>query len=342
MFLSMATVTQGSLRRSVTLPTGDAGKNSKSHASSSQAFPPRYPNDRHWQLGSPFPLGNAITTSQINNTPVATGDSNRNSSLSSSSSLSPQTPPAMLSDSGDCVSSSPAVTAANLPTPTPAVDLPLRTRARFEMAAGIPIPAGISGVPGQLEFRALKAFAAGDTGVVPPPPPGGSAPRPRQQQQGQRQSLDKMEDDESHTYSDGENGEENDQESKAGGGAAAAGGCTIGEMDCGKDSTEGARPLGPWVVGSGVNNPATSSSGGGGGVISSSAVSAEGQTGEIGVRRERMEDAAMIDREDARVAEGRTPEAVEAAEAMGVEEEEEAAEEEREEVNSCSVLCFCV
>lgn len=32
------------------------------------------------------------------------------------------------------------------------------------MASGMPIPQGISGVPGHVEFRALKAFAAGETG----------------------------------------------------------------------------------------------------------------------------------------------------------------------------------
>lgn len=34
------------------------------------------------------------------------------------------------------------------------------------MAPGVPVPQGTSGVPGHLEFRALKAFAAGNTGFV--------------------------------------------------------------------------------------------------------------------------------------------------------------------------------
>lgn len=37
------------------------------------------------------------------------------------------------------------------------------------MAPGIPIPLGISGVPGHVECRALKAFAAGDMGRASPP-----------------------------------------------------------------------------------------------------------------------------------------------------------------------------
>lgn len=47
----------------------------------------------------------------------------------------------------------------------PPPDLPLRTRVRFEMAPGVPVPAGIGGASGHLEFRALRAFAAGGVGV---------------------------------------------------------------------------------------------------------------------------------------------------------------------------------
>lgn len=46
-------------------------------------------------------------------------------------------------------------------------DLPLRTRVRFEMAPGVAVPRGIGSLSGPLEFRALRAFAAGGAG-----PPG--------------------------------------------------------------------------------------------------------------------------------------------------------------------------
>lgn len=47
----------------------------------------------------------------------------------------------------------------------PPPDLPLRTRVRFEMAPGMPVPRGIGSLPGHLESRALRAFAAGSLGM---------------------------------------------------------------------------------------------------------------------------------------------------------------------------------
>ncbi|CAN0081149.1 unnamed protein product, partial [Scytosiphon promiscuus] len=70
------------------------------------------------------------------------------------------------------------------PGPAPAKpDLPLRTRVRFEMAPGVPVPRGIGRLPGALEFRALSAFAAG-----------GGTTEARQHRQPQRDG----EDDERH------------------------------------------------------------------------------------------------------------------------------------------------
>ncbi|CAN0326235.1 unnamed protein product [Ectocarpus sp. 12 AP-2014] len=47
----------------------------------------------------------------------------------------------------------------------PPPDLPLRTRVRFEMAPGVAVPRGIGSLPGHLESRALRAFAAGSLGM---------------------------------------------------------------------------------------------------------------------------------------------------------------------------------
>lgn len=53
-----------------------------------------------------------------------------------------------------------AASASN-PLSPPPLDFPLRTRVRFEMAPGVPVPSGIGSLPGRLECRALMAFAAG-------------------------------------------------------------------------------------------------------------------------------------------------------------------------------------
>ncbi|CAN0264073.1 unnamed protein product, partial [Ectocarpus sp. 13 AM-2016] len=47
----------------------------------------------------------------------------------------------------------------------PPPDLPLRTRVTFEMAPGVAVPRGIGSLPGHLESRALRAFAAGSLGM---------------------------------------------------------------------------------------------------------------------------------------------------------------------------------
>lgn len=87
----------------------------------------------HWEFGCWHPLGRG---QQQQDAPVSDG--------------------ARLNDK------SPDIPLSSSPPPS---DLPLRTRVRFEMGPGITVPRGIGSLPGHLESRALRAFAAGSSGM---------------------------------------------------------------------------------------------------------------------------------------------------------------------------------
>ncbi|CAM9473135.1 unnamed protein product [Ectocarpus sp. 4 AP-2014] len=90
----------------------------------------------------------------------------------------------------------------------PPPDLPLRTRVRFEMAPGVAVPRGIGSLPGHLESRALRAFAAGSLGM-----------RNRSEDEGvSRQGLGRG----------GGNGGEGDSEEEQGWSSGVAGGGSVG------------------------------------------------------------------------------------------------------------------
>ena len=98
----------------------------------------------HWQFGCAHPLGETRTT-----TTTASAASSAHATDGASS--------------NEALSNTGALERAGAASTAP-VDLPLRTRVRFEMAPGVPVPMGIGVLPGNLESRALLAFSAGETG----------------------------------------------------------------------------------------------------------------------------------------------------------------------------------
>ncbi|CAM9947287.1 unnamed protein product, partial [Hapterophycus canaliculatus] len=114
------------------------------------------------------------------------------------------TPTAAASAAGSQNTAPQTAAVAATAAPEAKADLPLRTRVRFEMAPGLAVPRGIGSLPGPLEFRALRAFAAGtgapETGQRRQPQRSGERNerlgrrrpprrRPRQEQQPQQQVL---------------------------------------------------------------------------------------------------------------------------------------------------------
>lgn len=125
------------------------------------------PSEHHWQFGSPYPLGQeeqwrlqqqqqslaTVTASTSNNV-----DGNVNDHNSMDEDNDTQSSPISLCDTRKAGRNTTTTAALDAPA---AMDLPLRSRIRFEMAPKIPVPRGISSLPGQVDYRALRDFVAG-------------------------------------------------------------------------------------------------------------------------------------------------------------------------------------